>query len=356
MRPSKEVTIYDIARVLNISPATVSRGLKDHPAIRQDTKDRIVETARKMGYRHNSFARNLRQQRTNTIGVIVHRLSSYFISTVIAGMENALTEAGYNLIISQSMESYKKEVANSKTMFNSRVDGLMISLAYDTDDFSHISPFLDKRIPVLLFDRIIPQERCSSVVIDNYSAAYDLTTHLLEQGARTLAHVTGNLKRNVYQDRLMGYKKALEDFNLPFSEDNIIICDLNEEAGIQAGHQLLNMHPRPDGVFVANDACAAFCMRTVKENGICIPGEMAFTGFNDDPISRVIDPNLTTVHYSGKEMGETAARELIRQLTGTEKKEPQTIHLGHQLIIRQSSQKKEVKNDGVTLRELTQKN
>ena len=126
MNPPKEITIYDIAKVLNVSPATVSRGLKDHPAIRKDTKKRILDAARKMGYQQNTFASNLRRRRSNTIGVIIPRLNSYFMSTVIAGMEKVVNQSGYNLIISQSQESFKKEIVSVNTMYDSRVDGLMV--------------------------------------------------------------------------------------------------------------------------------------------------------------------------------------------------------------------------------------
>ncbi|HEX4851479.1 MAG TPA: LacI family DNA-binding transcriptional regulator, partial [Puia sp.] len=135
---NKEVTIYDLARKLNISIATVSRALKNDPVVSKKTKKRIFELAEEMGYRSNHFARNLRNQRTDTIGVIVPRLNSYFMSTVIAGIESVVNQAGFNLIISQSSESTSKEMANAKTMFNNRVDGLLVSLAYDTDDISHL--------------------------------------------------------------------------------------------------------------------------------------------------------------------------------------------------------------------------
>src|SRR5688572_1493635 len=145
---TKEITIYDIAEALSLSPATISRGLKDHPAIRKDTRKRIVEKAREMGYQHNAFASSLRRNRTNTIGVIVPRLNSYFMSTVIAGMEKVANAHGYSLIISQSQESFKKEIASVTTMFNSRIDGLMISLAYDTKDTDHFEDLLRKQIPL----------------------------------------------------------------------------------------------------------------------------------------------------------------------------------------------------------------
>jgi LacI family transcriptional regulator len=141
MNTLKEVTIYDIAEALSVSPATVSRGLKNHPGLRKETKKKVVDMARKMGYQHNKFASNLRRKSTNTIGVIIPRLNSYFMSTVISGMEKVANANGYHLIISQSQESYKQEIDSVSTMFNSRIDGMMVSLAYDTkntDNFENL--------------------------------------------------------------------------------------------------------------------------------------------------------------------------------------------------------------------------
>src|SRR5215218_820570 len=149
MRKAKEVTIYDIAKRLNISPATVSRGLQDHPAISKKTKKRISDMVEEMGYRSNHFARNLRQQQTNTIGVIVHELNSNFITSVLAGIEKITTEAGYDLIIAHSSESASKEVANAKNLFHKRVDGLIASLSFDTTNLDHFKPFIEKKVPVI---------------------------------------------------------------------------------------------------------------------------------------------------------------------------------------------------------------
>src|SRR5688572_19377505 len=170
MKSPKDITIYDIAKALDISPATVSRGLKDHPGIRKDTKKRIIEAARQMGYQHNTFARNLRIRKTNTIGVIIPRLNSYFMSTVIAGMEKVANDRGYMLLISQTQESAKKEVASVNTMFNSRVDGLLVSLAFDTENIEHFDAMLKKEIPIIFFDRVAEHTKCTSIVINNTKA------------------------------------------------------------------------------------------------------------------------------------------------------------------------------------------
>ena len=337
MKSDKEVTIYDIAAELNISAGTVSRGLKDHPAISKKTKKRINEAAQVMGYRFNTFASNLRSKRTNTIGVIVPRLNSNFMSSVLAGMEKIANEASYNLIISQSLESAQKEIINVKTMFNNRVDGLMISLAYDTSDVSHFDILLKKGIPLLFFDRVLEHPLCTNIIIDNKKAGYEATKHLIEQGCKNIIHITGQLARNVYADRLSGYQSALHDFGLEFNEANIMITKLDEQAGIDAAAKILNMSSLPDGVFAANDTCAVSCMSVLNHSGIRIPEDIAFIGFNNDPISRVIEPNLSTINYPGFEMGEIATRKLINHLNSETINLTNSIILKSKLIVRSSS-------------------
>lgn len=337
----KDITIYDIAEVLNISPATVSRGLKDHPGIHKDTKKRIAETARKMGYQQNLFASNLRRKSTNTIGVIVPRLNSYFMSTVISGMEKVANAHGYNLIISQSQESYKKEISSVSAMYNSRIDGLLISLAYDTKTTDHFEELLRKQVPLIFFDRVIEHPDCTSIVIDNRKAGYEATSHLIEQGCKRIVHIDGNVNRNVYADRLEGYKQALKEHHLAFDETLVISNKLTDQASAEAAQRILNMSELPDGIFTANDTSAVSCIRELKRAGLRVPADIAVVGFNNDPISTVIEPNLTTIDYPGPEMGEIAATTLISKL----KKQPagnlNSIVLKHRLIVRESSLRKQ---------------
>lgn len=337
----KEVTIYDIAKELSISPATVSRGLNNHPAVNKNTRQRINDAADQMGYRSNMFASKLRKQRTNTIGVIVPMLNSSFQSSVMAGMEKVANEAGYNLIISQSLETAQKEVANAKTMFDNRVDGLLVSIAYDTENIDHFKPFFSKGIPLLFYDRVPEHKKCTSVVIDNIQAAYKATSHLIEQGCKHIVHISGNLRVNVYKERLKGFKYALHDHDISFSDDSVIETNLSEGAGISAANQILQMSPRPDGIFVANDNCAVNCIKTLKQAGISIPEDIAVVGFNNDPITRIIEPNLSSVDYPGYEMGEVAVRSLINYLDGaSDLSLTSTITLRSELVVRDSSKRK----------------
>lgn len=337
MKRKNEITIYHIAKALNLSASTVSRGLSNNKNISTKTKKRIFKAAREMGYQHNTFASSLRKKKSNTIGVVVPRLNSYFMSTVIAGLEKKVNQEGYTLIISQSQELVKKEKASIEAMYNSRVDGLLVSLAYDTENIEHFKNFLNNGIPIIFFDRVFEHPDCTSIVIDNFKAGYNATSHLIKQGCKRIMHLGGSLKRNVYLDRFNGYKKALEDNRIVFQESLVNLSMLNEQTGIDMANKILNMNQLPDGIFASNDTSAVALMGELKKKGIKIPEQIAIVGFNDNPISRIIEPNLSTIVYPGQDMGEVAATTLINKLNNTEKEKLKTIVLGHELLIRQSS-------------------
>jgi LacI family transcriptional regulator len=342
MKGNKEITIYDVARHLDLSPSTVSRGLKDHPHIRKETKKRILNAAREMGYQHNKFASSLRQRRTHTLGVIVPKLNSYFMATAIAGIEKVTNKYGFNLIISQSQESLKKEMAGILTLYNSRVDGLLVSLSFETKNLDPFDIFFRKEIPVVFFDRVFECKGCANIVIDNFRAGYEVTSHLLAQGCKRIMHLGGSLLRNVYAERLNGYRKALEESGIEYDKELVIICDLDENSGIEAARRIVGMKNRPDGLFAANDTSAVATICELQRAGIDVPRDIAVAGFNNEPISRVVQPNLTTIHYPAMEIGEMAANTLINRLTDHHNNSLKSVILDHSLIIRQSTIRKGV--------------
>jgi len=342
---NKEITIYDLAEKLKISAATVSRALADHPAINKDTKKKVFELAAELGYRSNKFASNLRKQKTHTIGVIVPRLNSLFMSSVLSGIEKIVNDADYNLIIAQSFEQELKERANTTTMFNSRVDGLIVSLSSQTQNYSHFDTFIKRNIPILFFDRIAKEIDATKVLIDNFKAGYQATSHLLEQGCKSIAHITGHITANVYRDRFEGYKKALADHNVEFDPSLFLPIDLTEQAVKHTlRNDLLMRKKLPDGLFITNDSSAAYAMTILKEAGKKVPKDIAIVGFNNDLISRVTEPAITTLNYPGNEMGETIARILINHLEGEsdDLSFTSTVTLNAELIIRASSIRKKL--------------
>jgi LacI family transcriptional regulator len=340
MKTTKDVTIYDVAEALNLSPSTISRGLKDHPHIHKDTKKKIWAAAKEMGYQQNKFASSLRKRRTDTIGVVVPKLNSYFMATVISGVEKITNKHGYGLIISQSQESGKQEISCISTLFNSRVDGILISLAFDTKNLDHFNKLFNKDIPIVFFDRVADCQGCMSVIIDNYKAGYEATTHLIEQGCKKIIHLGGNILRNVYSERFRGYKQALHDNDIDFNQKLVFISDLTGQSGRDIMKKVLKQNLKPDGIFASNDTSAVATMVEMQEAGIKIPDDIAVAGFNNEPISQVIRPNLTTVDYPAKEIGEIAATALIEKLNNSQSANYSTIVLKHSLIIRQSSLRK----------------
>jgi LacI family transcriptional regulator len=337
VKGNKEVTIYDVAKALNLSPSTISRALKDHPHIKKETKKKIRAVAGQMGYQRNKFASNLRQKNTNTIGVVVPRLNSYFMAAALAGIEKVTSEHGYGLIISQSQESWRKEISCVSTLFNSRVDGLLVSLAFDTKNLDHFNIFFNKDVPVVFFDRVADCHGCMSIVIDNFKAGYEATDHLIKNGCKRILFLGGNMLRNVYSERFRGFRQALADNRIEFDDSLLVVSDMSEQAGIETAAKILKMKPRPDGIFTANDTTAVAIIVELEKAGIKIPEEIAIAGFNNEPVSQVVQPNLTTIDYPAREIGEIAASSLISKIKNSQSANLSTIVLKHNLIARKSS-------------------
>lgn len=232
MKQAKEITIYDIAKDLDISAATVSRGLQGNPLVNSNTRRTILEKAKELGYRSNNFAKNLRTAETHTIGVLMHELNSTFMLSVLTGIEKVIAQTSYDILIAHSAESGEKEVAAAHNLFQKRVAGLITSLAFDTPDLSHFDEFHKKNIPIIFFDRVEEKKGGTKVIIDNYNAGYDVTKHLVEQGCKRIAHITGNLTRNVYSQRYKGYVAALRDHKLKGEECLVIVNDWERDVFI----------------------------------------------------------------------------------------------------------------------------
>ncbi len=339
----KEVTIYDIAKELNISIATVSRALKDDPSVKPATKKKIVAFANQKGYRSNYFASSLRKTKTHTIGVIMHELNSHFMVSVLAGIENVLSKTVYDIIIAHSAESAKMELANTNNLFHKRVDGILASLAYETQDLSHFEQYYKKNIPVVFFDRVEEKSKWRNITINNKQAGFDATQHLIDQGCKNIAHITGFLTRNVYQKRFEGYKQAIKKNGLLFKESLVFVNDLQKDACLDVAMKISKMEPRPDGIFITNDISAAIVMQALKDLKIKIPKDIAIVGFNNDIVCTLVEPKLTTINYPGITMGEVAARSLLNSLSENEnntKINQISSTIESKLIIRESSIKK----------------
>lgn len=340
---SSQVTIKDLARELGISPSTVSRALKDHPDISPDTKKAVKELAQKLNYQPNIIALSLRQSKTNTIGVIIPEITHFFFSTVISGIEDIAYDKGYNVIISQSNESYDREVSDLRALFNSRVDGLLISVSRETTNFDHFTSVFERGMPMVFFDRVADKLDTSRIIVDDADGAYQATNHLIEQGCKNIAHIGGPDNLLITKKRADGYIKALGDHNAIVDPGFIKYSNLG---GIEESKEItskwLKSKKKPDGIFCSNDLAAVGALQAARELNVKIPDELAIIGFSNWQITAMTDPPLSTVDQPGYDMGRQAAKLLIKEIESGENEfiEPQIITLPTKLIIRGSSQRK----------------
>jgi len=329
-------TIKDIARELKVSPSTVSRALKDHPDISGETKRAVKELAEKLNYQPNAVALSLKQQRSNTIGVIIPEMVHYFFSSVISGIEDVAYDAGYNVIICQSNEMADREKANVKTLLASQVDGILVSVSKETKDFSHLEKIRKNEVPLVFYDRIISGFKADHVIIDDFDAAYRATRHMVDSGKKRVAHFAGPQNLLIGRQRKEGYKKALEDAGILLGETLVYDADNFEKARL-AVLKILESGTEIDGIFAVNDLTAIGAMQTLQKRGIKIPSEVAVVGFSDGRFSGITDPTLTSVDQHGYEMGTVATRMLLKRILSKEDYPSETKILNANLIVRGSS-------------------
>lgn len=329
-----KITIHDISKELGIDSSTVSRALNDSPRVTQKTKDKILEKALALGYQRNSLASKLRTNKTNTIGVIVPRISRHFFSTVISGIEETAFDAGYDVIICQSLEDVNREKKLIETLLSNRVDGILISVSMQTVDADYLKT---NDIPLIFFDRPYNVTENTNVIIDDYKASFEATEHLILTGCKNIAHFSGPQELELYRRRKNGYIDAMKSHNLDMKSEYIIESKLMYEDGEENAKNLLKL-PEVDGVFSANDTAAISAMLYLKKQGVKIPEDIAFVGFSNEPISSVIEPSLTTVNQRDFEMGKVATSLLFEQIENKGAiKKGQTEILKPALIIRKSS-------------------
>ena len=334
---SGQVTIKDIARELGISASTVSRALKNHPDISEETKRAVNELAKRLKYQPNALALSLKHSRSNTIGVIIPEIVHYFFSSVISGIEDVAYDAGFTVIICQSNERYDREAANANALLAHRVDGILVSISKETLDYQHLYDLTDHNIPLVFFDRIVPGFFADQVIVDDMDAAYRATRHLIDGGRKCIAHFAGPQSLLIGQHRKQGFIRAMQEAGLEVDQDLVIEADSFEKAHI-AVEKIMNMRNKPDGIFAVNDLTAIGAMQALQKKKVKIPDEMAVVGFSDGRFSGITDPTLTSVDQHGYEMGTIATQMLLKRILADDKDYPfETKVLKADLIVRGSS-------------------
>lgn len=331
-------TIKDIAIELGISISTVSRALGGKSDVNPITRKAVVELAEKLDYHPNKAALSLLNKHTNAIGVLVPNLD-YFFATAIKGIDEAALEAGYTVMVCQSNESYGKELINTKRLLESRVDGLIVSVSSDTKIVDHFKKIQDKGIPLVFFDRDIKSFQAPKVLLDNYEGGYMATKHLLERGYSKIAFLGGPEKMSISNLRFEGYKAALKEAGIKLNSRFVEHGDFNQDFAYVNTDDLLKGKQKPDAIFAMSDRLAIGAMLSIKKHGLQMPNDIGLIGFNNEPITSLLSPSISTIDQPAFEMGKAAARLFIELINNKNGNIADTIMLKPKLVARESTKK-----------------
>jgi len=338
----KNTTIYDISRKLNVSVATVSRALNNHPRISQATKELVVNAAKEMDYKQNNLAKALKSGETKTVGVIVPYINTNFFSSVIRGIEEELSPHGYRVIICQSHDDAAIEKKQLNTLLHTQVDCIFISISKNTTDTEYIKKVISTtNTPVIFFDRKKDIPGISTITIDDHKGAYLATEHLINQGYKNIYHFSGDQNLEIYQNRLEGYRSALQDYKLPVVEDNIINTGSSIEEGIHAMKSVWKRKIKPDAIFSASDFTALGVCKEIKNLKLRMPEDIGVIGFSNEPFTQFMELSISSVDQTPVLMGKISGNVFLESIKDNfsgitiEKK----LVLTPMLCIRQSSSK-----------------
>ena len=310
----KPVTLKDIANALGLSTSTVSRALRDGYEISEETKITVNDYAEKINYNRNLIALSLKNCRSYSIGVIVCEVANNFFAQTINGIESIAYEKGYNVIISQSHDSYEREVMNVNHLANRSVDGLLISMAAETKDFSHIKNLHEKGLPIVFFDRIIDEIETHKVTSNNFQGSFQATEVLIKSGKSKIAHLANAPHLSITKERLSGYKAALEKYNIEFTPDYVQYCHHGGRLQYEVEDvvkKFLLMKNKPDAVFVASDRLSIGFLTAIKKINLD-PQEIGIAGFSNSDVIELMQPSFSYVRQPAFEMGQIAIEMLIQ--------------------------------------------
>lgn len=312
---NKKNSIQDIAAALQLSPATISRVLNNHPHVHESTRSKVMTMVEQVGYKRNIMASGLRTNKTNTIGLIVPRISMFVHTEITTTIQNGLHAHGYNLIICQSNDSLEMEKDLTRTLYASRVDAVIVACTLFTDDFSHFDILTQNNIPVLFYDRV-PVNPYPACIIkgDDFRGAYLATSHLIELGSRRIAYISGPMGCNIYIDRYAGFEKAMRQHKVSVEKDWLFFHELTVDNARKDLHRLFARKPYPDAILAANDLTALAVLSFAKEHGIAVPQELRIVGYSNDPRSSIVTPAITTVEQFPGRIGSVIVSELLKIL------------------------------------------
>ncbi len=308
------ITIKDIAKNLNISVSTVSRALRDTYDVNRETKAKVLEVAYKLNYKPNYNATGLAKGHSHNIGIILPRITNYYFSTVLTGIQEFAYNKGYNIVFFLTNDSPERELSIIQNLSIANIDGLLVSISSNSDSCGHFQNIINEGIPIVFFDRVPSNIQTSKVMQDDYHGAFEAVEHLIKNGYNKIAHIAGPRGLCFTEKRLQGYLAALKKYNLPVREEWIIYSGFSQESGENDTYQLLKCEEIPDAIFAVNDRKAIGSMIALKSKNIAIGKEIGVVGFTNDPASTIISPSLTTFAEPAFDIGNKSCELLFKHI------------------------------------------
>jgi DNA-binding LacI/PurR family transcriptional regulator len=329
------ISIKDIAKAMNISYSTVSRALNNSPRVKQETRRQIQIMAAEMGYLPSAVARSLVMRRTNTIGIVVTKITDLFFAEVIQGIEETALNAGQNVILTNSDGKPDRELAAIQNLRERRVDGIiLVAACADQESKRRLFTSTGFETPIVIINNVHREHFGYSIETDNLGGGRQATRHLLDLGHPRIAHITGPISEWDAVERQAGYEQALQEAGLSVDPALIVYGDNRPEGGWQAMQQLLTLPHPPTAVFCYNDATALGATRAIYAAGLRIPQDISLVGFDDIDLAPFFQPPLTTVAQAKREMGALAVQMVLDLLNH---KTVQDCVLPSRLVIREST-------------------
>ncbi len=329
--------IKQVARLAEVSVATVSRVINESGYVSPELRERVLAAMRELNYQPNAPARSLRRQETRTVGVLVPQLDHPFFSALSFAIEKTLSANDYYTFMCSAEESHAQESRYIKMMLRQRVDGII--LVPTTHSKESVELALEQSIPIVIADRDLPDLALpvNRVLVDNFQGGYLGVQHLLQLGHRRIGLIGSPLHSEPIGKRIRGALKAFSEWGIEHNPALLITGDQQQfEMGYLGAKQLLQQMPRPTAIFALTDVMAIGVMHAAYEYGMVLPGDLSVVGFDDIPLASYVVPALTTIAQPIYVMGETAARILLRHMQ--DNNQPvETIKLEARLVVRNST-------------------
>lgn len=333
----RRTSLKDLAEQLGVSIATVSRALRGSHEVGEEMRQKVKKLAKQLNYRPNPFAQSLRQEAPRIIGVIVPNLVTHYYAAVLDGIESYAIENDYNVISSNTHESYEMEKRAVDNYISMHVSGIIACLAQDTIDYTHFEELADMGIPLVFFARTCLSDRFSHVVADGDVAAYEATKHLIDTGSRRIAFIGGPNHLDMVRRRKHGYLEALREYKIPIDRTLVACGKIDFDVARNATINMLKREDRPDSILAFNDIVTYAAFDAIKSLNLRIPQDVSIIGFTDGDSAAFVTPRLSAIMDQAHEQGRKVCELLIRAIDGDTKIYHEVVPMI--LKIRESSKK-----------------